>query len=138
MDYEITRTDEEWRELLDPARFAILRRAATEPAFTGALLDEHRQGVYSCGACGAQLFTDTTKFESHCGWPSFYEAADPAAVEYVEDLSGGRARTEVRCANCGSHLGHVFPDAPQTPTGNRFCMNSLALDFAPAGDDEGA
>ncbi len=132
MDYEITRTDEEWRQLLDPRRYAILREAATERAGTGALLDEHRQGVYACGGCGAPLFTDETKFESHCGWPSFYETADPDAVELVEDRSLGMLRVEVRCARCGSHLGHVFPDAPQTPTGDRYCMNSLALDFAPA------
>lgn len=135
-DYEVNRTDEQWRAALDPTRFAILREAATERPFTGALLNEHREGVYSCGGCGAQLFTDQTKFESHCGWPSFYEAVDPAAVELVEDRSLGRVRTEVRCARCGSHLGHIFDDAPQTPTGNRFCMNSLALDFTASEDSD--
>ena len=131
MDYEITRTDEQWRELLDPARYAILRQAATERAFSGALLDEHRTGVYACGGCGASLFTNETKFDSHCGWPSFYDSIDPNAVELIEDRSHGMLRTEVRCARCGSHLGHVFDDAPQTPTGDRFCMNSLSLTFQP-------
>lgn len=138
MDYEIARTDEQWRELLDPARYAILRQAATERAWTGALLDERRQGVYACGACGARLFTNETKFDSHCGWPSFYETVDRDAVELIEDRTHGMLRTEVRCARCGSHLGHVFPDAPQTPTGDRYCMNSLALDFTPSADADAA
>ena len=132
MEYAFSKSDDEWRELLAPDQYAILREAATERAWTGALLDEHRDGVYACGACGATLFTDQTKFDSHCGWPSFYESVDPAAVELIEDRSLGMLRTEVRCANCGSHLGHVFDDAPQTPTGERYCMNSLALSFQPA------
>lgn len=132
MAYEVFKTDEEWRQLLGPDQFAILRQAATERPWTGELLDEHRAGTYSCGACGAELFTADTKFDSHCGWPSFYEAIRPEAVEYIEDRSHGMLRTEVRCATCGSHLGHIFPDAPQTPTGDRFCMNSLALRFTPA------
>ena len=136
MDYEITRTDAQWRELLNPSRYAILRQAATERAFTGALLDENRRGIYACGGCGAQLFTNETKFDSHCGWPSFYDSIDPSAVELVEDRAHGMVRTEVRCARCGSHLGHVFDDAPQTPTGDRFCMNSLSLTFEPVASDE--
>jgi len=132
MAYQVFKSDEEWREILGPERFAILRQAATERPWTGELLDEHRAGTYSCGACGAVLFTADTKFDSHCGWPSFYEAIDPNAVELREDRSFGMVRTEVLCANCGSHLGHVFPDAPQTPTGDRYCMNSLALKFTPA------
>jgi peptide-methionine (R)-S-oxide reductase len=132
MAYEVFRSDEEWRELLGPARFAILRQAATERPWTGELLDEDRAGRYGCGACGAELFTADTKFDSHCGWPSFYESVRPEAVELIEDRSHGMVRTEVRCAACGSHLGHVFDDAPQTPTGNRFCMNSLSLAFTPA------
>lgn len=136
MGYEVLRTDEEWQALLGPERFAILRRAATERPWTGELLDEHREGVYACGACGAELFRADTKFDSHCGWPSFYDPIEPGAVEYLEDRTHGMLRTEVRCATCGSHLGHVFPDAPQTPTGDRYCMNSLALRFIP--DDAAA
>jgi len=132
MAYDVLKTDEEWRELLGPERFAILRQAATERPWTGELLEEHREGTYHCGACGAELFEAGTKFESHCGWPSFYESVRPEAVELLEDRSHGMVRVEVRCATCGSHLGHVFPDAPQTPTGNRYCMNSLSLTFTPA------
>ena len=132
VDYAFSRSDEQWRELLDPNQYAILREAATERAWTGALLDEQRNGVYSCGACGATLFTDQTKFDSHCGWPSFYESVNPDAVELIEDTTLGMTRTEVRCANCGSHLGHVFDDAPQTPTGDRYCMNSVSLSFEAA------
>ncbi len=132
MAYNVLRTDDEWRQLLGPDQFAILRQAATERPWTGELLEESRAGTYACGACGAELFTADTKFDSHCGWPSFYEAIRPGAVEYIEDRAHGMLRTEVRCATCGSHLGHVFPDAPQTPTGDRYCMNSLALGFTPA------
>lgn len=131
MDDTTGRTEAEWRQALSPEAFAVLREAGTERPWTGALLDEHRRGVYACGACGQELFADETKFDSGCGWPSFYETVDPAAVELVEDRSLGMLRTEVRCANCGSHLGHVFDDAPQTPTGDRFCMNSVALSFTP-------
>jgi len=131
MAYDVFKTDEEWREILGPNEFAVLRQAATERPWTGELLDEHRDGTYVCGACGAVLFDAGTKFDSHCGWPSFYEAK-PGAVEFIEDRSHGMVRTEVRCATCGSHLGHIFDDAPQTPTGDRYCMNSLALKFIPA------
>lgn len=132
--YEVTKTDEQWREELNPAEYAILREAATERPGTGELLYEDRVGVYSCRACGNELFSSRTKFEAYCGWPSFYESASPKAVEYVEDRSLGMERTEVRCAKCGSHLGHIFDDAPQTPTGNRYCMNSIALTFEPTED----
>jgi peptide-methionine (R)-S-oxide reductase len=128
--YKITKTDSEWRERLDADQFAVLRQAATERPWSGALLDESRSGVYTCAACDAELFRSGTKFDAGCGWPSFYESIDPNAVELVTDTSLGTVRTEVRCAACGSHLGHVFDDAPQTPTGERFCMNSLSLTFA--------
>lgn len=131
MAYDVLKSDDEWRTILGADQFAVLRQAATERPWTGELLDEHREGTYSCGACGAVLFDAGTKFDSHCGWPSFYEAK-PGAVEFIEDRTHGMVRTEVRCATCGSHLGHIFDDAPQTPTGDRYCMNSLALKFTPA------
>jgi peptide-methionine (R)-S-oxide reductase len=133
MGYETEKTDEEWRAELAPEEYAVLRRAATEPPGTGELLSEHRVGVYRCRACGGELFRSETKFESHCGWPSFYQPSETDAVELVPDHSHGMARTEVRCARCGSHLGHVFDDAPQTPTGDRYCMNSIALSFETTG-----
>jgi peptide-methionine (R)-S-oxide reductase len=132
MSYEVTKSDDEWREQLSGEEFAVLRQAATERPWTGELLDEKREGVYSCRACGAELFRSTTKFDSHCGWPSFYDAADSDAVELIEDRTLGMLRTEVRCATCGSHLGHLFDDAPQTPTGDRYCMNSVSLRFEAA------
>ncbi|HTR69822.1 MAG TPA: peptide-methionine (R)-S-oxide reductase MsrB [Mycobacteriales bacterium] len=131
MTYAVQKTDEQWRDDLSAEEFHILREAGTERAGTGALLDEHRVGVYHCRACGAELFRSTTKFESHCGWPSFYDPKDSDAVELLEDRSFGMRRVEVRCKNCGSHLGHVFDDAPQTPTGQRYCMNSISLTFEP-------
>ena len=131
MAYSVMKSDQEWRQMLGADRFAILRKAATERPWTGELLDEQRAGTYSCAACDAELFPADTKFDSHCGWPSFYEAK-PGAVEFIEDRAHGMLRTEVRCATCGSHLGHIFPDAPQTPTGDRYCMNSLSLKFTPA------
>ena len=129
MAYRVNKSDEEWREELGAEKFSVLREAATERPWTGELLDEERAGVYACAACGAELFRSGTKFDSGCGWPSFYESVRPEAVELIEDTSLGMVRTEVRCASCGSHLGHVFPDGFGTPTGDRYCMNSIALDF---------
>jgi len=127
--YAVAKTDAEWRDELDADRYKVLREAATERAWTGELLDEHRSGLYTCAACNAELFKSGTKFDSGCGWPSFYDSVNPDAVELIEDTTLGMKRTEVRCANCGSHLGHVFDDGFGTPTGLRYCMNSLALGF---------
>lgn len=135
MTHPIQKTDAEWRETLAPDQYAVLREAATERPWTGPLLDEHREGLFTCAACGSELFKSGTKFDSGCGWPSFYESIRPEAVELIEDNTLGMERTEVRCAGCGSHLGHVFPDGFGTPTGDRYCMNSIALEFAPASDD---
>jgi len=131
MTYEVEKSDDAWRAELSSEEFAVLRQAATERPWTGELLDENREGVYKCKACGQELFRSTTKFDSHCGWPSFYESVRPEAVELIEDRTHGMLRTEVRCATCGSHLGHVFPDGFGTPTGDRYCMNSISLSFAP-------
>lgn len=128
-NYPVQRSDSEWREELSPEEYTVLRQAGTERAGTGALLDEDRDGLYRCRACSNELFVAGTKFDSGCGWPSFYQSVRPEAVELIEDNSHGMSRTEVRCANCGSHLGHVFPDGFGTPTGDRYCMNSLALSF---------
>lgn len=130
---KILKSDAEWRAQLGDFEFKVLREAATERPWTGELLDEKRAGVFRCRACGAQLFASDTKFDSHCGWPSFYDAK-PDAVTMIEDLSHGMVRTEVRCATCDSHLGHIFPDAPQTPTGDRYCINSVSMTFDPEGD----
>ena len=126
---KIIKTDAEWRAQLTDVEFAVLREAGTERPWTGALLDEKRAGVFRCRACGAELFASGTKFDSHCGWPSFYEASNSESVRLIEDRTHGMLRTEVRCAACDSHLGHVFPDAPQTPTGDRFCINSVSLTY---------
>lgn len=129
MGYEVEKTDAEWRATLPEPAYRVLRQAATEAPWSGELLDEHRDGRFTCAACGNELFRAGTKFDSGCGWPSFYEAARPEAVELLADDTLGMVRTEVRCARCGSHLGHVFPDGYGTPTGDRYCMNSVALRF---------
>ena len=129
MNYKVMKSDEEWRQELNAEEFAVLRQAATERPWTGELLDEKREGVYRCKACGHELFRSDAKFDSHCGWPSFYIPTEQDAVVLLKDSTLGMERVEVRCANCGSHLGHVFDDAPQTPTGDRFCMNSVSLSF---------
>ncbi len=129
MNYKVTKSDDEWRQKLSSEEFSVLRQAATERPWTGELLDEKREGVYRCKGCGAELFRSEAKFDSHCGWPSFYIPTEQDAVVLLKDATLGMERVEVRCSNCGSHLGHVFEDAPQTPTGDRFCMNSVSLSF---------
>ncbi|MFH8620010.1 peptide-methionine (R)-S-oxide reductase MsrB [Streptomyces sp. NPDC017979] len=132
MAYDIEKPDEQWRAELSPAEYQVLRQAGTEPAFTGEYTDTTTEGVYECRACGAELFRSDTKFASHCGWPSFYDPKDSDAVELLEDSSHGMVRVEVRCARCGSHLGHVFEgEGYPTPTDQRYCINSVSLRLTP-------
>jgi peptide-methionine (R)-S-oxide reductase len=131
--YPIQYTDDQWREKLSADEYAVLRRAGTERPFTGEYWDDHTTGVYSCRACGNELFRSSEKFDSHCGWPSFFAPLAEDRVEYIEDRSFGSVRTEVRCANCGSHLGHVFKgEGYDTPTDQRYCINSISIRREPA------
>ena len=124
-------SDDEWKKKLSSEQFEVMRKGATEAPFTGALLQNKESGDYTCAACGTKLFDSGTKFESGSGWPSFYDVSNTDAVKLREDNAHGMQRTEVTCSNCGGHLGHVFNDAPDQPTGKRFCINSCALDFKP-------
>ncbi|NJL27962.1 MAG: peptide-methionine (R)-S-oxide reductase MsrB [Thermoanaerobaculia bacterium] len=130
MTEKVTKTDAEWREELTPEQYRVLREKGTERAFTGEFWDEHRQGTYRCAGCGETLFDAATKFESGSGWPSFWQPVENGSVATETDVSHGMRRTEVLCARCGGHLGHVFPDGPK-PTGLRYCINSISLDFEP-------
>jgi peptide-methionine (R)-S-oxide reductase len=128
--FEVTHTDQEWRRLLTPQQYSVLRRAGTETPFSSPLDDEHRSGIFGCAGCALDLFSSTTKFDSGTGWPSFWKAL-PNAVLERPDSSAGMVRTEVLCRRCGGHLGHLFDDGPE-PTGLRYCMNGVALSFRPA------
>ena len=121
--------DDEWKKKLTPEQYKVLREKGTETPFSGKLLNEKGTGDFVCAACGATVFKSDTKFDSGSGWPSFYDPASTDAVRLIEDTSHGMRRVEVTCANCGSHLGHVFNDAPDQPTGMSFCINSTSLDF---------
>jgi peptide-methionine (R)-S-oxide reductase len=127
-DDKVQKSDEEWRSKLTPDQYRVLRQKGTERAFTGAFVDNHENGTYRCAACGEPLFESDTKFDSGSGWPSFFKPLSPDAVATEEDLDHGMRRTEVHCRKCGSHLGHVFEDGPK-PTGLRYCVNSISLDF---------
>ncbi|KJK59060.1 peptide-methionine (R)-S-oxide reductase MsrB [Saccharothrix sp. ST-888] len=133
MSYEIEKSDAEWRAQLSPEEYRVLRQAGTEPAHVGEYTDTKTVGVYSCRACGAELFSSETKFDSHCGWPSYYAPLAEDRVEYLADESHGMRRVEVRCARCGGHLGHVFEgEGYGTPTDQRYCINSISLTLKPA------
>ena len=125
---EMKKSEEDWKQELTPEQYHILREKGTERAFTGSLLDNKEKGVYECAACHNPLFKSDSKYDSGSGWPSFFNPITPDAVRLERDISHGMIRTEVTCSNCGGHLGHVFEDGPQ-PTGQRYCMNSLSLDF---------
>ena len=129
-DYSVQKSEEQWRSELTPEQYYVLRNKGTERPFTGKYNMHFEDGMYSCAACGAPLFTSESKFESHCGWPSFDRAANDSTIREIPDYSHGMVRTEIVCANCGGHLGHVFEDGP-TETGLRYCINSVSIDFEP-------
>ncbi len=131
METELPSTEDEWRVRLSPAEYRVLRQAGTEPAWNGEYVSTKTAGVYHCRACGAELFASDTKFDSHCGWPSF-DLALPGAIKYLEDNSHGMHRVEVRCARCDSHLGHVFEGEGFTPRNRRYCINSISVRLDPA------
>lgn len=128
MKKDTTTTEEQWQQTLSPEQYYVLRQKGTERPFTGEYNDFYQDGSYHCAACDQKLFDSTTKFDGHCGWPSF-DKAIKGSVEYIKDISHGMIRTEVICSNCHGHLGHVFPDGPQETTGERYCMNSISLKF---------
>jgi peptide-methionine (R)-S-oxide reductase len=130
----VEKTDAQWREELTPEQYQVLRKAGTERAFTGKYWNNHDDGIYRCAGCGAELFGSDTKFESGSGWPSFTEPKVAEAVTLKRDISHGMIRTEVQCARCGGHLGHVFDDGPRDAGGQRYCMNSCAMDFKPTAE----
>ena len=136
MSPEVNKTDEEWRQELSPEQYEVLRRSGTERPFSGKYVHNHDDGTYRCAGCGAVLFSSGTKFDSGSGWPSFYKPEDEGNVERRTDSSHGMTRTEVLCKKCGGHLGHVFDDGPN-PTGLRYCINSLSLDFEPGTEPGG-
>lgn len=128
---DMPKNEDEWKAKLTPEQYTVLREKGTDAPFSGTLVDNHETGDYMCAACGIKLFDSGTKFESGSGWPSFYDPANTEAVRLIEDNSHGMHRSEVTCATCGGHLGHLFNDAFDQPTGNRFCINSTSLDFQP-------
>ena len=134
MDKPIVKTEEEWKKELSPEEYRVLRECGTEPAFTGKYYNHKEDGTYTCAGCGAELFSSNTKYDSGSGWPSFYAAIDKEAIKEELDTSYGMRRIEIKCAQCDSHLGHVFPDGPN-PTGMRYCVNSVSLDFEKEKED---
>ncbi|HEY1830105.1 MAG TPA: peptide-methionine (R)-S-oxide reductase MsrB [Acidimicrobiales bacterium] len=137
VEYEVAKTEDEWRQELAPERYAVLRKAGTEPAWSGELLHVDGEGVFRCAGCGAELFDTDSKFESGSGWPSFDRAKSAGTIIENTDRSHGMSRTEIVCARCGGHLGHVFPDGP-TDTGLRYCVNSLSLTYDPESEKDAA